>query len=448
MRIFSFHRYVGYLLAGAFCIFEHPLQAAVTADVLKSSGPQIFVQGGFAFDVWMGSEHNKKKKKYKKDTASNTVNGSEVTHDAVTNFAIDAAKLEFQVKDNLIDAGALESWLMSLSLSGDRNTTLHYIVPRVYLGLIFKQGSMTLGNYPGVEDSMAHGGAELMAATGGFASTSHSKFVHLTTGCYSRVTLVGDSADTTKIIIQSPRLWGVQVGVNYAPDSRFIGKKNRTSDKDISPVDLMYNKHVTGVGVDYVDFIAANTKLSVSLTGLFGKPYASQEGQGLDFFPTQGVGCGVLFDFEKCSFGVEGAWMGQTGMTKGDVANITPPDMTPLSYKAADAQGPRFVDAAFSLFVNPETKFVLGYYTSWRQTGFADNKGVKLSARAHIVNMSVTQQLNKNVQTYVEGFFHHTANPAAAYENTHILQASKKEKMDVIGEQKAWTLVIGTRVRF
>ena len=420
-----------------------------------SSGPEVVLSGGLTFNAIAGSEKNKSFLHYKKgDNGSNPVTKEDRKNNV--HFLIDGARVEFLIKDAM-DFGSFYQWMMGVSLSADRNTKLYLITPRVYASFLSKHASLTLGSYPAANALLSQGGVNLLGGSGGYGSSLHKDFVGITTGCHVKTGLTGDSANSNKLTIQSARLHGVQLGVSYSPDTKQVGSASRQDVDNLSASDFVYNRHFVSGGLNYDGYVADNTKLAISVTGVTGKPYASQTMKNtttpVKFYNTRGLASGFVLDFDRFAFGAQYAWMSKTNQFKDDF-DVTPQkldatNMDTWSYKADDAQGPRFFEGAFSLFIDDKTKFALGYYYSTRQTGFKDTDGNKTKATAHIINTSITYQVTTAVQTYLEFFYHRTKNPAAVYEaNQYINRGGDISKWKVVEDQRAYSVVMGLAVRF
>ncbi|WP_156095307.1 hypothetical protein [Candidatus Hepatobacter penaei] len=422
---------------------------ALGAEGSTLSMPQIGITGSAVFNMFSGSQSNREIEKVKKDANTDALSSDPSSYETGgPSFTTDNTKIAFQV-DGQMDFATFHQWMATMMLSGDRFAKTHYIVPQAYISLYSKYATLNLGNYAGVEDLMSFGGASLLGGTGGFGSSAHRGYVGITTGCYAKVELVGDSDDATKFTLMTPRFWGFQLGVSYTPDTSKIGRKNRVDLGPISDTDIYYNKQFWGFGVNFVEFVTSDAKLSLSVTGVTGSPRTAQtgpNGEDIYFHQTNGVTVGGDITFDKVALGAEYGWMGQTAQMKGNYL-VAAPGVAPSEYVGAHASAPRFFDVAIAFFFW-DTKLALGYYRSEAKTGFAvDGKTSK--AVTNIGNASLTYAVQPGVQIYIEGFYHLTKNPSALYEMSLFVQQMKDfTKGNVIRDQRALTGVVGVKVSF
>ena len=465
MRSTNFFK-ISLTLGVASMMWSSVLGAATATTSVSSAnqkGPTLSITGALMFNSYFGNQKNKNTLYYEKekDNTANLTDGIKVeSHqdgNASQAFALDNAKMAFQIKDK-IDFATFHEWFLSMMLSGDRSAKTYRIVPQVYLALFSKFATVHLGNYIGVEDLMAYGGGMLMGASGGFTSSGHRNFVNITTGAYPKIELSGDSDDATKMTLISPRLWGFQAGVSYSPDTGRLGRRNRNDVSPLSTSDIMYNKNFWAFGLNFMEFLATDIRVALSATAVNGTPYAlskdgrvGHEKELVKFYRTQGVAVGGVVYWGDFAIGSEYGWQGQTGQFKGtnSVTPAHPNGAKPtLTYVGSNAQGPRFVDVAISYFFDPDVKGALGYYYSWRKTGFSDANGAH-KATASIWNASLTYQACPGLEVYIEGFLHNTKNPSAVYEaQNRLMYVENLKKFDAVENQKAQTILVGTKVSF
>jgi len=419
-----------------------------------TGGTKISFSGGMMFNAFAGSEDNRDTIKIIKGNQGLQNATASTNHDQKGGHAFSLDKASLGVKASRdIDYATFNRWVFNMILSGDRSAKTIYMVPQIYLTFLSPYTTLTLGNYSGVEDSMAFGGGSLLGGTGGFGGYGHRSFVNITSGCGKKVELVGDGSDATKLTVVSPRLWGVQLGLSYTPNTANVGRRNRNDTSNLSGDEIFY-RNFLAFGLNFVDFVSDDVKLSLSLTAVTGKALpADKVNANVGFYNAQGWATGMVIDIGSWGIGYEYGTQGRTGMIRGDFAGVVPPSVNGVTFAARDYQskratGQNFVDAALSYLFESNIKVAAGYYHSWRRTGFKRG-GSDIKATSHIWNASVTHQPSSGLQIYLEGFLHNCKNPAAVYEQAHILArlASKKD-VSVVGDQKAKTIVLGLRATF
>lgn len=413
-------------------------------------GFQVAITGAAAFNGFVGGQSNREIQKLKQNTAGALVYEPSSYTFGGPGFTLDSTKLGFEASDK-VDFAGFHQWMVTLMLSGDRSAKTTYIVPQAYISLFSHYATLYLGNYSGVEALMGFSGGTLLGGTGGFSGSAHRGFVNMTTGCYAKTDLIGDPDDATKITLMTPRVWGVQLGVSYTPDTSKVGRKNRNDPKPLSSSDAYYNRHFFSGGINYQGFLSALAKLNLSVTGVTGQPQSAQldnNNAPVEFYRTKGVAMGGVLTFDWFSIGGECAWMGDSASIRGN-ADVQPPGAEMLTYYANTAGAFSFWNVSFSMLFQDKIKFAGGYYSSTRKTGFISTAGEVYKATSHIVNASLTYQFREGLQTYIEGFYHLLKNPAAAYEVSHTLQRMKDIKAyDVIRNQRAVTGLIGIKISF
>ena len=423
---------------------------SIRAEEVQAPKYQIGMTGALAFNAFSGSQKNREVLNLSAGDAVAPVNlESTVFETGGPLFTLDNSNISFQA-DGEMDMATFHQWKFVMMLSGDRSTKIQYLVPQIYLGLYSLYGTLNLGNVGGVQDSMAFGGASLLGGTGGFGSSAHRAFVSMTTGCYAKVELMGDPDDATKMVILSPRLWGIQAGVSYVPDTSKVGRRNRTDIGPLADKDEYYNRHFWAFGLNFVEFLTSDLKVELSVTGVTGRPVTSQvgpNGEDIYFHPTNGVTVGGVFALDSFSIGAEYGWTDRTATLKGNYL-VQPPGVPAALYEGQRAQGPRFWDVGVSIFLTDVTQLSFGYYHSERTTGFAPSDEI-CKAVTHIGNASMTYQVQSGVQVYLEGFYHITKNPAALYTASLPVQYMKDvDKGRCVENQRAVTALVGMKVSF
>ena len=409
----------------------------------------IGMAGSLAFNAFVGSQSNRETINLSRGATLLVKQGVSKYETGGPLFSLDNSSIKFYTEGEM-DVATFYQWMFTMSLSGDRSTKLRYIVPQVYLEMSSKYAILDLGNYSGVEDTMSLGAAKVLGGTGGFGSSAHRAFVVMTTGCYNKVELIGDPDDATKISITTPRVWGVSLGVSFTPDTAKVGRRNRSDLGPLEDKELFYNRQFWAFGLNYVDFLTSEAKLSLSVTGVTGRPATTQttpRGEDLYFHPTNGVMVGGVLALSKVSLGAEIGWMDRTAALKGNYP-VSPPSLKAEFYEGDQARAPIFWDVGMSVLLTDSTKLAFGYYYSTRKTGFALG-GTPSKAITHIGNASLTYEFQPGAQIYLEGFYHLTKNPAALYDAClQVEYVSKIDSKGCVEDQRALTALVGMKLSF
>jgi len=421
----------------AFLSTEAKLRKKRRAEAkLKRAGePTLTVKGSAAFNAYMGSQSNKDD-----FTLNPTGSGAKTprTRNSSTHFAFEDATLEFKVLKALEDFKNT-SWGLNIAFSGTKKTDAQKVLKRAYLSLMSDYGTTYLGNYAGVEDLMAFSGGSVLGNIG-FTSGGPFNFAPATTGVKGDDELFGTSKEATKITVTSSRWKGFMLGASYTPSTRQLGDDSLNTGTSAK----LYSTQHLAYGLNYVDFVMPDLKLSLSVTGLTSKtqPYNRSLANSA-LRPMSSVAFGGVLSYRSFSFGAEYVTSGKSGQFAVSRAGINPGfGMPALNYDARQAQGPRWFDVGVS-YMYKQTKFAAGYLGSSRRTGFGPQK-----ARGDVYNVSVTYQPQPGLDFYVEGFRINTRNPYALYEGQLQASVSGARVEKIRTNQKANVVVMGMKVSF
>ena len=412
---------------------------APIAPPKQGSKLRLEISGKSSFHILSGSQSNRKVYKYD----AGAVSESKPKGDS-TMFSMDSSKLNFKASGK--SEGGLEYSLL-FSLTGDTNATNS--VREAYLRLTDTWGTLMLGDTSGPEDFMGLGGFSVQAGSGGFDG-KFDRVLNVTTGVKPDISLTGDSGDATKVVYVTPRLEGFQAAVAFTPDTKHEGSaKLKTDGHPDSDNPSPYDRNHVAFGVSYLkktdDF-----QFSLALTGMVGstqpekKPAANRS---LDRHDTRTWAIGSTVEYGKFAFGAEYVWGGKSQQLKAAVANVDPNGgpingLTPLNYDPGKARAGDVINVGASYKLACDTKVSVGYFHSFRKTGFGDHK-----ATADIFSLGVERKVVEGLTVYGEVAHHNLKNPSAFYE-AKMLSASRGGSVKAVPNNRANTVILGTKIQF
>ena len=297
-----------------------------------------------------------------------------------------------------------------------------------HLRLKGEWGTFIFGNAQGVESTMARGAFSVMGGTGGFDGNFYT-VVNVPTGVFIRTDLVGATKLATKATYLTPRVWGIQLGVSFTPNSEHKGENRNgephylTSTKDPKePFDI---NNVAGA-INYSNAFANGVKLDLSLTGIFGKtrrpdgasPANNTTGTALDFFSTadrdrtKSYAVGGTIEFRGFECGAE--WL-----DNGDSREFKNPSDKGLGgFDAGEAYS---FAAAYTY--GPD-RISLGYYHSERKFNGSD-------AEADVYSVTYDRQFAPGFGVFAEynNFGLKTHDAALTYADTLRFNAGQEREL-------------------
>ena len=358
-------------------------------------------------------------------------------------FSVDSSKISFKV---LGDTDAGLNYSLLVSLTGDTNATKS--VKEAYIRLGDAWGTLLLGDTSGPEDFMTFGGFSNQVGSGGFDG-KFDRMLNVTTGVKVDVSLPGDTADTTKFVYVTPRLEGAQLGFAYTPDTKHDGSAKMKTEAHPDG-DSVFDRNSIALGLNYIrkfnDF-----ELKFSVTGIAGTTRPEKEASvagALDRENTRALAVGGVVEYKGFSFGAEYIWAGKSHQFKTPVTDVDPgklPDgtvLTPISYEPGKARAANVFNVGASYAFSSCTTASVGYYHSYRKTGFADHK-----ATADTFSGGVEHKISEGFTTYIEYAHHNLKNPSAFYEakmQANALGGSAK----AVPNNRSNTVILGTKIQF
>lgn len=154
----------------------------------------------------------------KTDQKSNTKTDKDTS---LTRFVGGEAEIVFAAKGDLINGWKYGAKLALDAMKDDTG------IDKMYL--IFERdniGTFHAGNVKGPESTFLASGQNLIGATCGVDGTvTHD--LNYATGVISGINMVGVSGKSTKIVYYSPKLFGLQLGLSIAPDTKHHGHNDK-----------------------------------------------------------------------------------------------------------------------------------------------------------------------------------------------------------------------------
>jgi hypothetical protein len=411
-------------------------------------GVRFQAKGAAQFNVYGVSAKNRSNITFKKsDEGEVTFSEDEKQRDPLV-FSFEKTRIDFQLSDQM-DFASFNKWTAYVTLNADRGTIKDYtIVPMAYLQLSSPFCTLILGDHSGAAVQLSYTGNSVLGGSAGFDGNAY-KYVGITTGVHVTTKPMGESKESTEILLISQRWNGIQFGVSLTPSTFSVGSLAPSNPPKYNlSGNSFYDKNLLEAGLNYEAFLDTNLQLSLSLTGGFGgtRPYykADTAGPGLDVYKTRFFSVGGILEWDDFSFAISYTNCLRTGQFKTDLDSVQPEGMDALNYKASEAKAPQYIIVGASYLMG-DTKFSLGYFRSWNKTGFNGQQ-----ARGNVYNASITYQIQPGVQTFIEGFYHDLKNPSAMYAGQMLAQRAKSDESlpPVIGDQRAKTVLIGIKISF
>jgi len=432
--------------------------------VQKPKKPAVTITGSLGFNAILGSQDNKFTNTVQTGTDASgnpkTTVSTEKNREDSNMFGLDGAHIEFQVK-NALRSPLFNTWSANIVLSADRDkyaSAAGKAVKRAYLTFRGAGGlALYLGNYQGVEGLVSYSGNNLAGVDGGIEANWNS-ILSPAFGTYAMVNQVGSTAEATKITLLSPRFGGVRIGASYTPSSNQYGSMSQNTSRNLLSSTTPGTSENLAMTIDYLTYIAQDLKLKLSGTWITAN--ARTEGPAVkttNFSMARNKGDSLAFggvlEYKKFSFAAEYQNGGKSLQFSNDRtldgATITLPDGTtadqapgfPLDYTASKAKAPQQFNVGVR-WVQAPYKFSAIYMQSWRKTGFGD-----ASAKAKILNLSVTRNIAPGLDVYLSGFDIKTKNPSANSEA--ILQSQNGNlKVPAVTDNKGKILIAGVKTNF
>lgn len=344
-------------------------------------------------------------------------------------FAVDSSRLKFVVEGKT-DVG-MEYGLVFVF---DGNTDKDKIVREDYLFFGGTWGKIYAGDTFGVEGTMAFGGYDQWGGPGFMDSGVKDRVVNQTTGAPMSVDLAGETSRTTKFTYMTPRVYGLQGGVSYTPNSEHKGERTIEARRSIGSPPQPFTTDNIASGINFIHKFMNGFEMGLSATSIFAKTHSEFRGAP----PRKNVASyafGGTVGYAGAGFSVE---YGNNGRS--------------FAFKQAGkkANAGQFLDFGLS-YMWGATKFSTGYYYAWRKAlgGGISSDFIKQKARTNAVSAAIDQKLAPGLGVYFEYSRFKMKNPAAIAEAKRVNDALGK--CGFIGPTKSNTanvFVVGSRVVF
>lgn len=193
-------------------------------------------------------------------------------------FSVNDGSIKFNVLGRADSFGQFYyDWLVGLSPSTNGSG-----VYENRIRLRGEWGSFLFGNTNGVESTMARGAFEIMGGAGGFDNSNLSSVLNKATGAVLGTDMVGATGKATKATYITPRVWGVQAGVSYAPNSNHksdnkVKNKTDVNYDNINATDEAspFATNVWSGGLNFEHAFESGFKMALSATGIVGRAHAA-----------------------------------------------------------------------------------------------------------------------------------------------------------------------------
>ena len=245
-----------------------------------------------------------------------------------THFALEDSVINFDVCGKADSFAGLEySW--KVSVDGDKSKATESNIKDNRLKFKNDYGTFMAGNMNGVEDS-GRGAHKIMGAVGGFDG-NYKNAINISTGVVATTDMAGRTKRATKITYWTPRLWGIQVGVSYTPDSKALGEgklrshTNALTNKSAFNMASFNQSTWSGI-IDFSQKLPYGFGINLSLAGLVGKAKAGTQisNQNNTFENARGwaVGGDINYTYGDHIFTVGGEYVDnrKSRMAKGNIA--------------------------------------------------------------------------------------------------------------------------------
>lgn len=325
-----------------------------------------------------------------------------------THFAMEDSRLNFDVIGRFDWLGQMfYDW--RLGITGDTGTKdrSHNPIEENRLRLRGEWGTVMFGDAQGVENFMARGAFGVMGGTGGFDGNFQT-VINRPAGVLLTTDLVGTTKYATKVTYITPRLWGVQLGASYAPNSEHKGEgknsgpaHNRTSIKQ--PGEAFGLSNWSGA-VNFMHTFANGFNVALSATGLV----SNTKSPNSSLFKSQNLASanqtairekamsyaiGGVAEFRGFEFGAEWIDNGDSRQFKNldqlRTLNNLPADLSIGNFDAGEAYS-----FAAGYTYGPD-KIAFGYYHSERRYNGA-------KAEADIYSVTYDRKLAPGLSVFVE----------------------------------------------
>lgn len=414
------------------------------ADVAKVKKPILQISGQSKFSYHVFENNNKDIETGAPDPGEKKNNNGR--------FAVEDMRLNFQVHGRADWWGQMKyDWLVGLT--GDEEK---HVVEENRLRIKGEWGTVLVGDHQGVENFMARGAFAVMGATGGFDGTWHSN-INMPTGVMLTTDLTGTTKYATKITYVTPRFFGLQAGVSFAPNSEHRAEKKPHNASSIKNNPEPFDVNSFAGGVNFEHQFPCALQVSFSATGILattkppkpgatGNPAADlAERNAFVFYETAGrhktatYALGGVVEYLGFDFGIEWIDNGNSRQPTQNMGFILAPQGTPIAgFNAGKALS---VAAGYAYGLD---RVALGYYHSERKfSGLA---------KANVYSVTYDRQIAPGLSFYSEynKFGFSTSASAVNAENAIYKGASgnAESPRKAVGGNNGYAVVFGGKIQF
>lgn len=367
-------------------------------------------------------------------------------------FSMEDTELDFIAEGRMNFLGA-EKYDWKLAISGDTNAPTAPFENRLRLRGAW--GVVYFGNVKGVESIMARGAYSVMGGTGGFDGNGMATILR-PTGVVTGTDLVGATGYATKISYITPRIWGLQLGASFTPNSEHKGEGKNGAPHYRSSVKTPkepFDVNSWAGGINYKQEFCNGLAISMSATGIVAYSHQPQRG-GLNqstFFNssqtarvhnTQGWALGGVAEYRGFELGVE--WMNNRNSRQyTDYLDLVSNPGQPPFFGIFNA-GKAFSIASGYTF-GPD-KVAVGYYGSTRKFNGEP-------ARADIYSVTYDRKLIPGLSIFAEfnRYFLHSSQAAVNFQNRLLATAPEATRSRMDPGRKgnnAHAILLGSKLKF
>ena len=197
-----------------------------------------------------------------------------------SHFTMTDGFLGFQVMGKADGYGELEYELL-LGLDPNPDSTN---VDTASILLRGEWGTLMLGNTYGAEYFMSKGPLQQVIGGIGGADGDYTQVVNRTSGALISMQPIGRTKNGTKISYYTPRIYGLQAGFSFTPNSRHRGEAKLFTHNNVRDGGFVipFDKNNIAAGLNYVNKFSNGVELGLSVNGIWAQ---TQQPQGRGGIP-------------------------------------------------------------------------------------------------------------------------------------------------------------------
>jgi len=305
---------------------RHFLFALCCAQGYAKDGFQVSLSGKMTLEGGSGSNDTQETHYFTGDFLKSLYSEKSITtaqtHSNNVLFLLSGSRLSTTA---LYEDGSTK-YIANISLTADP----HAPVKEAYGQINTATGVYTFGDTQGIEGIFVQGPTNIIVGSGGTGG-SWSKIVNRTTFALLDMSMMGDTAHSTKVMYVTPRIdtglfKGVKLGVSFAPNTKHsAGMAMNTAASPMKKAFSTFDLNSTALGINYLSEWDQNGALGLSAMYLTGNTrpekvmntskrefqYKEKEyevevpSSALDRFPTRACDFAFFFKFGDWAIGAE-----------------------------------------------------------------------------------------------------------------------------------------------